>query len=199
MDGNAKLKRLLKDLQIGIIGQTIGSAADIAEEFDKFATGRASYPLLFSNRPPKVATTHINQIVLSLGVLGFFIHAVDRLSFRQNSENLREAIFDPTAIELSKWFGESLGNTHPELASTAKQDALSYLNASGLQYSKASTLLGKIEDDKNSAVWIAACNIASDLNHPNRQLLVLLIKVRLIEGLVELNLANRVKALEAHL
>jgi len=198
VDGNAKLKRLLEDLQVGIIGQTIGSAADIAEEFDKFATGRASYPLLFSNGPPKVATTHINQIVLSLGVLGFFIHAVDRLSFRQNSENLREAIFDPTAIELSKWFGET-GNTHPEPAPTAKQDALSYLNASGLKYSKASTLLGKIEDDKNSAVWIAACNIASDLNHPNRQLLVLLIKVRLVEGLVELDLANRVKALEAHL
>jgi hypothetical protein len=196
LDRKAKLKRLLKELQVGIVGQTISSAADIAEKFDKSAAGDASYRLFFSVGPPKVATTQINQIILSLGVLGFFIHALDRLSFRQNSETLRESIFDCTALELSEWFGQMLAKLDPELASTAKHDTLSHLNLRQLQYSKAPTLLGRSADDKNSAVWLAACTIAEDLNHPKDFVLVMFIKIRLTEGLVELNLENRVKALE---
>lgn len=68
----------------------------------------------------------------------------------------------------------------------------------GLKYAEAPNLVGSSPQDQNSAVWLAATAIARDANYPI-SILIIAISVKLIDGLVAINLANRIKILEAAL
>jgi hypothetical protein len=181
-----------------IVGQTIKFAATVTEAFDDFAghSEKHSYFRFFSTGPPKVATTHVDQMVLFAGALSFFIHALDRASFRKQNETLREVIFDTTAIGLSDLYAKMIGKLNAKHTATAKEDLLSHINLRGLQYSEAPSLFGKSAEDRNSAVWLAACTIAEDIDYPKHAFSVLLIQTELMRALVELNIVERVKAIE---
>ena len=110
----AKFEKLLNELKVGVLGQMIGFAADVAEEIDSFARRRLfglsskapSFARQFSSGPPKTSTTHVNQLLLCVEALSFYWHAIDRLSFRPKNEALRAAILDPVAISLSEMLAE---------------------------------------------------------------------------------------------
>lgn len=197
----SKFEKLLHELRAAVLGQTITFATSVAEEFDGFAAQRLfglnndapSYPREFSVGPPETSTTHVNQILLSFGALSFFLHAIDRLSFRPNREALREAIFDPIAISLSETFAEMLSKRD---VNTTGNGTLQALQGLSLRYAEASTLAGTSTQDRNSALWLAACTIAEDVGYP-KDIFAMLMVGKLMDGLVELDLANRIKALEA--
>ena len=98
-----KFEKLLADLKASVIGRATGFAADVAEEFDRLVAQKLfglsgdtpSYARRFSSGPPKTPSTHIDQMILFVGALSFLWHAIDRLSYRPNNEELRVAILDP--------------------------------------------------------------------------------------------------------
>jgi hypothetical protein len=198
---SAKLERLLHELKLDVIGQVNGFAAAVADHIDDCAARKLfglnsetrSYARLFSIGPPKTSTTHVNQMTLCVGALSFFLHAIDRLSFRPNNEALRGAVLDPTAISLSDLVADMLNKQGMPITGTKLLRGIQSLS---LRYAAAPTLLGASVLDKNSAVWVAAHAIAEDVGYP-KQVFALLIHGQLLGGMATLNLANRVKALEA--
>jgi hypothetical protein len=196
----SKFENLLHELKAGVLGQTIAFAAGVADEFDSWVARRLfgwtndarSYPREFSVGEPQSSTTHLNQILLSFEALSFYLHAIDRLSFRPNSEKLREAIFDPIAILLSETFTEMLKKRK---ISTAN-NTLDALQGLSLRYAQAASLLGREANDKNSALWFAARAIAEDAGYPD-EVVAMLMANELGNGLVALDLANRIKTIEA--
>jgi hypothetical protein len=182
---NAKFKKLLKQLQTEIATQMVKFPTAVEDRYDGF-------PDLLKSGPP------LNQMILSLGGLSFYLHALNRASFRPHSETLRQAIFDPTAIALPNLAAEMMFSLDTSIViATVKEDTLKHVNLRGSQYSEAPSLLGVSADDKNSAVWLAACTIAKDVGHPKDGGLILIIKVELLRGYIELKLPDRVEALEA--
>ena len=79
----------------------------------------------------------------------------------------------------------------------SKRATLSYLNFHNFEYAKAPTLLGKSPDDRNSAVWLAACAIAEQVNYPNSAVPSLILHTELINGLVAMDVANRIRSLHS--
>lgn len=202
----AKFEKLLHDLKVVVLGQTIGFAADVTDEIDKMqklfevfgSSGKMpTYARQFSNGPPKTPTTHVNQMLLFVGALSFFWHAIDRLSFRRDNETLRAAILDPIVVSITQMLTEVLnkGGTN-----ATANDTLLGVQAMSLRYAGAPTLLGTSVDDHNCARWLAACAIVEDIGvsftAAEKQILVTLMSAKLMKGLVALDLANRIKALE---
>lgn len=193
-------ERLLHELRIGILNQTINFAAGVAEEIDKYAAQKLfglsdempSYIRHFSIGSPKVSKMQVNQMLLFVEALSFFWHAIDRLSFRPNSEALRAAILDPIVLSLTEMLTEVLNKDD---VSTTGTDSLLGVQSLSLRYAEAPTLLGTSADDKNCAVYLAARAIVEDTDL--HIALVPLIRSKLTEGLVALDLANRIQALEA--
>jgi len=132
-------------------------------------------------------------MILCLGALCFFLHALDRISFRPDSEKLRDAVFDSTAIELSKWLDQMAGKVDAKPAPAA--GTLSCIDFRNAQYGQAPSLLGTSEKDRSSADWLAATAIAEDVGHP-KSVLVYIAHTELLQGLADLQLDDRVKALE---
>lgn len=173
-DRKSRFKKLLKELQTEIIAETVKFSGDVkAQYYDE-----------------------LNQTVLSLGALGFFVHVLDRISFRRDSDVLREAVFEPTAYELVRLFGNWIGSVDPKLAETAEEETLNHVNLRGSEYGEADSFLGASGWDTSSAVWLAANTIAADVGCPKQGILVMLIQKRLMQGLIELNLPERVRVIE---
>jgi hypothetical protein len=204
-----KFEKLLADLKSNVLGRTTGFAADVAEEIDRFAAQKLfglssetpSYARQFSCGPPKSSTTHINQMVLFVGALSFFWHAIDRFSYRPNNEALRAAVLDPIVVSLSEMLAEALNKKG---VTTTANDTLLGVQALSLRYAEASTLMGTSAKDKNCALWLAARAIVQDAGlslgtATQSEALVSLMMVNLSENLVALDLANRIKALEVAL
>jgi hypothetical protein len=195
-----KFEKLLHDLKVGVLGQIIGFAAGVAEEIDSFAARRLfglssegpSYARQFSNGPPKTSTTHVNQLLLCVEALSFFWHAIDRLSFHPNNEALRAAILDPVAISLSEMLAEVLNKRGMNTTGT---DQLIAVQGLSLRYAEAPTLIGTSAQDNNCALHLAARAILEDAGL--HAALAPLMVLKLTEGLVALDLAHRIKALEA--
>ena len=198
---SAEFDRLLHELKLDVIDQVNGFASAVADHIDDCAARKLfglnsetpSYARVFPIGPHKTSTTHVNQMTLCVGVLSFFWHAIDRLSFRPNNEALRAAVLDPTATSLSDLLADMLNKQGMPITGTKLLRGTQSLS---LRYAAAPTLLGASVLDKNSAVWLAAHAIAEDVGYP-RQVFALLIHGQLLGGLAALNLANRIKALEA--
>jgi hypothetical protein len=198
---SAKFEKLLHELKLDIMSQVNGFAAAVADEIDRLAARKLfglnsetpCYARLFSVGPPKISTTHVSQMILCIRGLSFFLHVIDRLSFRPNNEALRAAVLDPIAISLSELLADMLNKRGMRIAGT---ELLRGIQSLSLRYAAAPTLLGTSVQDKNSAVWLAAHAIAEDIGYP-KEIFALLIHGQLLRGLVASSLANRIKALEA--
>jgi hypothetical protein len=203
----AKFEKLLRDLKAGVVGRTMGFAANVSEEIDKFTAQKLfgwsgempTYARQFSIGPPKTSRTHVNQTLLFVGALSLFLHAIDRLSFRQNNEALRAAILDPIVVSVSEMLAEILNKGG---MNTTVNDTLLGVQALSLRYAEAPTLAGTSAEDHNCALWLAARAIVEDTGLPlgtaaEKDVLAMPMSLKLSEGLLALDLANRIKALEA--
>jgi hypothetical protein len=196
-----EFENLLHELRADVLGQMIGFAVDVAEEIDSFAARQIfgmsnespSYPRQFSIGVSKTSTTHVNQMLLLIGALSFFWHAIDRLSFRPNNETLRAAILDPIAISLSDMLAEVLDKKGMNMTGT---HLLIGMQSMSRRYAGAPTLIGTSLRDKSSAVWLAAHAIAEDVGYPE-EVFGGLMHGNLLGGLATLNLERRIEALEA--
>jgi len=169
-----KLKKLVRELRTAIAAETVRFSADIKNQFDD----------------------ELNQATLTLGALGFFIHVLDRVSVRRNGDALREAACEPTAYSLVRRFAKVSRELDAHSAKTKKRDALDYVSRRLSEYSGATDVLGSSAEDTTSALWLAASAIAADVGHPKQAMLVLFIQERLLQGIMELKLAQRVEAIE---
>jgi hypothetical protein len=128
--------------------------------------------------------------------LGFYIHVLDRVSVRRNSDALREAACVPTAYPLVRLFAKMSSELDAGSVKTTKDDALNYVNLRCSEYRGATSVLGSGAEDTTSALWLAASAIAADVGHPRQAMLVLFIQERLLQGIMVLRLAQRVEAME---
>jgi hypothetical protein len=190
----------LQELHRWIAASCIGFAATVTEAFEKSAPvgEKPSYDLLFSNGPPKQTRCHLNQMLLAVEGLCFFLHALDRLSYQRQNEKLRELVFDSSAAEMVRLFIELIrtqtGKNDPDVC---EDGLIGWINERASQYGKAPALLGKDINDRNTVLWIASCAIAEAVNYPKHIILVLEIKNALTRELIEMDLANRLNRIAA--
>jgi hypothetical protein len=169
-----KLKKLVRELRTTIAVEAINFSGDIKDQYhDK-----------------------LNRATLTLGALAFYIHVLDRVSVRRNSDALREAVCVPTAYPLVRLFAKMSSELDADSVKTTKDDALNYVNLRCLEYRGTTSVLGSGAEDKTSALWLAASAIAADVGHPTQAMLVLFIQERLLEGIMKLRLAQRAEAIE---
>jgi hypothetical protein len=169
-----KLIKLARELRAAIAAEAVMFSRDIKDQYhDK-----------------------LNQATLTLGALGFFLHVLDRVSDRRNSDALREAAFVPVALWLVRFFAKVSRKLESGSAKTTKDDALNYVNLRRSEYSRATSVLGSGADDTTSALWLAASAIAADVGHQSQAMLALFIQERLLEGIMKLKLPQRVEVME---
>jgi hypothetical protein len=169
-----KLKKLVRELRKAIAVEAIKFSGDIKDQYhDK-----------------------LNRATLTLGALGFYIHILDRVSVRRNSDALREAVCVRTAYPLVRLFAKMSSTLDADSVKTTKDDALNYVNLRCSEYRGATSVLGSGAEDTTSALWLAATAIAADVGHPRQAMLVLFIQERLLQGIMVLKLAQRVEAIE---
>ena len=175
MPKEAKLKTLLKELQIGIVAEVMHFSPDVKSEYkeetDKIAKKFSNYPYL---------EPELNEMLLNIGALSFFLHVLDRILFHQNNEILRETIYDNTAAELSGLFGKIL---KPEHATTTADIVRDLIDQRSLQLAKAPSVIPKDARDRNNVVWFATRAISEDVDHPKDLILDIIISGRLALGL----------------
>lgn len=190
MPKETKFKTLLKELQIGIAAEVMNFSRDVKsrykEEMDKFS----NYPSLPSLEP------ELNEMLLNIGALSFFLHVLDRSLFRQDNEILRASIYDNTAAELSGLFGKMIGALKPELAATAADNVRDLIDQRSLHLAKAPSIIPKDADDTNNVVWFATRAISEDVDHPEDLMLDFVISNRLLMGLINLTLRERIMAMK---
>jgi hypothetical protein len=169
-----KIMKLVRELRTAIAVEAIKFSGDIKDQYhDK-----------------------LNRATLTLGALGFYIHVLDRVSVRRNSDALREATCGPTAYRLVRLFAKMSSELDAGSVKTTKDDALNYMNLRCSEYRGATSVLGSGAQDTTSALWLAASAIAADVGHPKQAMLVLFIQERLLQGIMVLKLAQRVEAIE---
>jgi hypothetical protein len=170
-----KLKKLVRELRTAIAVEAIKFSGDIRDQYhDK-----------------------LNRATLTLGALSFYIHVLDCVSVRRNSDALREAVCVPTAYPLVRLFAKMSGELDEGSVKTTKDDALNYVNLRCSEYRGATSVLGSGAEDTTSALWLAASAIAADVGYPGQAMLALFIQERLLEGIMILKLAQRAEAIEA--
>lgn len=175
----AEFKKLREELQAAITAEALHFSCDVKSKYEGKMGGQ------------------LNQMLLNLGALSFFVYALSQVSYRRHGEVLRETIYDPTMLELSRLHGKMIGALTPARASGAEEFVLDHLNIRGMRYyTGSSSFLGQSVEDKESALWVAACAISEDVGHPKDIFLPLIIKIELMRGIKNLNLAQRVKAME---
>jgi hypothetical protein len=170
-----KLKKLVRELRTAIAVEAIKFSGDIRDQYhDK-----------------------LNRATLTLGALGFYVHVLDRVSVRRNSDELREAVCVPTAYPLVRLFAKMSSELDEGSVKITKDDAWNYVNRRCSEYRGATSVLGSGAEDTTSALWLAASAIAADVGHPKQDMLPLFIQERLLQGIMVLRLAQRAEAIEA--
>jgi hypothetical protein len=196
----SRFRTQLKELQVRMQDTITDFAVGVTEDFDPIVNRRTvgppAYPLFFSIGPPKTDKTHLNQLILCLDALSFFVHALDRFLFRPDSEALSAAVLEATVLELENWLESTVANLTASETLVSKNELRKYIDHRASQYIHATSLLGTGENDRHTAIWLAAKTTARDAGYPNDVLLTKLIQTRLFEGLADLDLAERVKKLE---
>ncbi len=169
-----KIKKLVRELRKAIAVEAIKFSDDIKDQYhDK-----------------------LNRATLTLGALSFYIHVLDRVSVRRNSDALREAACVPIAYPLVRLFAKMSSELDADSGKTTIDDALNYMNLRCSEYRGATSVLGSGAEDTTSALWLAASAIAADVGHPRQAMLMLFIQERLLQGIMVLKLAQRVEAIE---
>ena len=196
----SRIKREIKELHITMVAQAIKFTTGVTDNFDGFIGQheKPSYRLLFSQGAPTVHSTHLNQFVLAMEGMAFFLHSLSRMSFRPNNDKLRETVFDPSVHETARLFGKMFGSLSDEIdAKAAENCLLDLISKRELEYAQMPSLLGKTEDDRQSAVSAASSTIAESVGRPKHAVLYMAIRLELLRAFTEMDLVARVKRIEA--
>ena len=200
----AQFEKLVQELKVFVLSESIGFAAMVAEEVEGLAakgslfSGKPpAYQRFFSSvAPPKSDTTIINQMTLFLGAFSFFWHAIDRYSFRKDNLALRVAILDPVVFGISKGIVEIMNNKGTK---TTTEKVVAAARPMSLRYAGARSLADP-QDVQNSAVWLAGRVIVEDtelqLTEAEGLTLRTIVVNKLLESIVKIELPKRVKVME---
>jgi hypothetical protein len=143
---------------------------------------------------PAFQGTH-SQFAIALEASCFFLHALSRIAWRPQSEKLRESVLDPSVDRLATAFADMVR----KIQDAPGPDLVSLFNARELEYGAAKSLIGETYQDRDTAVRIAATHIASAAGIPARDISVLALATELVGSLNRMELAGRVKKVEAAL
>ena len=137
----------LKDISSDKISAILGRARQISEIDDlhaaiirgviKFATSvpvwgstfvdddtEPSYKQMFPQEPAQTTQSYFNQLLLAVEAACFFLHASSRLSARQGSESLRQAIYDSSFRLMVGWLLQTVRTVLGEDNNTVTDDSL---------------------------------------------------------------------------
>lgn len=152
-----------------------------------------------ANFPPVDVFETRRQMTIALEACGFFLHAVDRLAYRPGDERLREAVYDITASQMIRAFSDMIFKAWaPSSLTRIEQDNLGLFNLRQHDYGNAERLIGEGFNDLKSASWLAAHNIARAAEIAERDIRVMAVHTDLVNSLVVMDLANRIKKVEGH-
>jgi hypothetical protein len=153
-----------------------------------------------SNFPPAGFFESRLQMTITLEACGFFLHAVDRLAYRPGDERLREAVYDTVASQMVRTFSDMVFKAWaPSSLSEIEQDNLDLFNTRQLEYGNATRLIGETFNDLKSASWLAAHNVARAAEIVEPDIRVMAIHTELVNSLVVMDLANRIKKVEGYI
>jgi hypothetical protein len=173
-----RAERELKEIQQWVFGQSVAHGAHF---------------------PPAGVFESRLQMDVALEFCAFYLHVVNRFSYRQSDERLREQIYDPSVRQMVRTFSDMIcARWKPADLHLAEQETLEFFNARELEYSRAKQLLSKVFNDLESVTWLAAHNIARAAEIPERDIRILAINTELVESLILMDLANRIKRIASH-
>jgi hypothetical protein len=170
----SKLQRLLKELQIEIVAEALKFSVEVSDELER-SFGRQG-----------------NQTILYMDALVFCVYS---LGCYAHSDSLWKTVYEPTVLEMSRFFGKMIGSIKPELATESEAEWLNSLNIRRRELSKASSFHGENARDKNSVYWLAACAISANVGETENSWFELVIRTNLMKAIINLNFGQRVKAM----
>jgi hypothetical protein len=166
-----RAEREIHEIQTRIIGQSLGTAAGFEAAV---------------------------QMVVAIESSCFFLQALSRLSYRPANEKLRERVFDSSVRAVVRTLANFLRQWSKNLDTPALEaDILGLVSIRELEYARATTLLSEKFNDRESAVWLAAFRVAESAGIPDRDILALPIMTALVRSLVDMDLAQRIRRVEA--
>jgi hypothetical protein len=190
----------LKELEMHMVAQAIDFAIAVTGAFDTFV-GQSEEPtfrLIFWKGQPTRYSSHLNQLTLMIEGLCFFLHCLNRIAFRPDSETLRELVFDPTVQQIVRLLSKIFKSLSTENDTKVTEDDLLLLvSERELQYGAMPSVVGKDLDDGQSAYRVASLTIANMLGRPRNAFLHQMIRTELLEALVRVDLITRVERIEA--
>ena len=86
-----------------------------------------SYKQIFPQEPAQTTQSYFNQLLLAVEAACFFLHASSRLSARQGSESLRQAIYDLSFRLMVGWLLQTVRTVLGEDNNTVTDDLLAAL------------------------------------------------------------------------
>jgi len=151
-----------------------------------------------SNFPPVGVFETGRQMTIALEACAFFLHAVDRLAYRPGDERLRELVYDITAGQMVRTFSDMIFKAWaPSSLSEIEEGNRGLFNTRQLEYGNATRLIGETFNDLTSASWLAAHNVGHAAEIPDRDIRVMALHTELVNSLVVMDLANRIKKVES--
>ena len=153
-----------------------------------------------SNFPPVGVFETGRQMTIALEACAFFLHAVDRLAYRPGDGRLRELVYDITASQMVRTFSDMIFKARaPSALSEIEQGNRGLFNTRQLEYGNAARLIGETFNDLKSASWLAAHNVGRAAEIPDRDIRLMALHTELVNSLVVMDLANRIKKVEGNI
>lgn len=196
----------LKEIQQAIVGEAFafserasaGIDKDMESLLDELDAPR--FRRIICDDDQKSNFSNVDQSYLAIEGMAFFLHCINRLSFRRNSEALREKVFDPTVDEVVREFVKIIrsnsGNILEE--STLNRDLRELISERELEYARSISVLGKSTEDDSGAWQAAGRRITEEITkqlgfQPERRraplamnMLEQIIRVELLRGFKEM-------------
>jgi hypothetical protein len=211
----ARLEAEVRGVQEIILAQSVTFSGSVSQKIDDTTDVKdlGKFKRIFArNDKPFRIYSHIDQMYASIEGMAFFIHCFSRLSFRAKDETLRERIFDPSVIALVELFAKMIHSLSAEHhIHDLQQDLFALISERENQYSEMPSLLGSNPEDKLSA-WQEAGRIIAQkvgtfaipalekkVGRLAFEFLELTVRVELLRGYNEMNLAPKIKSIEKHI
>jgi hypothetical protein len=178
----------------------------VLDEYDnlcdrlKLETGEREFPRMAMIETSPCQVSYLNQMVVVLEGACFYLHYLNRLTFRPGDESLRTAVYDPIAFAIAQLLADMIGALpgDPE-GTSSRESVLSYITARELDYAKAARFMGDDYADKSTVLGIAPGIIADMLHRPNNEPLQLIISTQLMRGMVDADWQGMIGRAEANL
>ena len=171
--------REIKEIATWVLGQSMVHGSNFAP-VGVFETGR--------------------QMTIALEACAFFLHAVDRLAYRPRDERLRELVYDITASQMVRTFSDMIFKARaPSSLSEIEEGNRGLFNTRQREYGNAARLIGETFNDLTSASWLAAHTVGHAAEIPDRDIRLMALHTELVNSLVVMDLANRIKKVESYI